>query len=323
MRQTKRLKNKYILVIPLFLFGFLVSAFPVNPAKVSAAACTAPTTDFGSVTSTVSIPATGSYRVWSRIQIPSTANNSFLLEIDGNTCYTVGKNASVPINTWTWVDYQNGTTTSKIDHTFTTTGNHTVKMIGTSDGVLLDRVIFTQDKTSANCNPPIGTGDDCANATDITNPQTGITAPTNGITVNGPSVAINASASDDSGTVSRVDFLINGTVRGSDTTSPYSYTWNTTNGTYPNGSYTLTTKAYDPSGRVGTSATVTVTVNNSTALNPGDTGATPGVVDFEDLLAVLNNWNATGKTRAQGDLKYNDGAVTFEDLLEVLNNWTK
>lgn len=317
-----RLKKKYLLIVSTFLFGFLVSAFPVNPAKVSAAACATPATDFGSVTSTVSIPATGSYRVWSRIQIPSSANNSFLLEIDGNTCYTVGGNSAVPLNAWTWVDYQSGTTTNKINHNFTTSGNHTIKMIGTSDGVLLDRVIFTQDTTSSNCNPPTGTGDNCANATDITNPQTGITAPTNGLSVSGIR-AITASASDDSGTVSRVDFLVNGTVVGSDNASPYTYNWNTASGAYPNGSYTLTTKAYDPSGRVGTSAPITVTVNNTTALSAGDTGTTPGVVDFEDLLAVLNNWNTTGKTRLQGDLKYNDGAVNFEDLLEVLNNWTK
>lgn len=87
---------------------------------------------------------------------PDSTNNSYLLEIDGSTCYTVGDSSSIPANAWTWVDYQNGTASSKINQTLTS-GNHTVKMIGSEASVQIDRLIFTTDTTCT----PTGTGDNC------------------------------------------------------------------------------------------------------------------------------------------------------------------
>lgn len=55
--------------------------------------------------------------------------------------------------------------------------------------------------------------------------------------------------------------------------------------------------------------------------NAGDSGVTPGKVDLDDLLAVLNHWNQTGQTRQNGDLSNGDGIVNLDDLLKVLNNW--
>jgi hypothetical protein len=91
-------------------------------------------------------------------------------------------------------------------------------------------------------------------------PTTSITAPANGATVSG-TTTISANASDNVG-VTRVDFVVDGTVRGSDTTSPYSFAWNTT--AFANGAHTLLTRAYDAANNVGTSASVGVTVNNPT-----------------------------------------------------------
>ena len=53
-----------------------------------------------------------------------------------------------------------------------------------------------------------------------------ITAPANGSTVSG-TLTVTTSASDASG-VSRVDFWIDRMLKGSDTTSPYTYVWDTT-----------------------------------------------------------------------------------------------
>jgi leucyl aminopeptidase len=94
---------------------------------------------------------------------------------------------------------------------------------------------------------------------DTTPPVASLTAPSSGSTVTG-TTTITANASDNVG-VTRVDFLVDGTVRGSDTTSPYSYAWDTT-GT-ANGSRVLVARAYDASGNSGTSASVTVTVSNT------------------------------------------------------------
>jgi subtilisin family serine protease len=94
---------------------------------------------------------------------------------------------------------------------------------------------------------------------DTTAPTTSITAPTGGSTVSGSAVTVSASASDNVG-VTKVDFYVGTTLIGSDTTSPYSISWDTT--TYTNASYTLTSKAFDAAGNVGTSGAVSVTVSN-------------------------------------------------------------
>jgi chitinase len=93
---------------------------------------------------------------------------------------------------------------------------------------------------------------------DATAPVTSLSSPANSTTVNG-SVLVAATANDSVG-VTRVDFYINGSLRASVNTLPYNFTWNTAAET--NGAYTLSSKAYDAAGNVGTSSAVSVTVNN-------------------------------------------------------------
>ena len=114
-------------------------------------------------------------------------------------------------------------------------------------------------------------------ASDTTPPTVSITSPTAGSTVSG-TVAISAMASDNVG-VTKVDFLVDGALLSSDTTSPYSATWNTT--TAANGSHTLTAKAFDAANNQTTSAPVGVTVNN--APPPPDT--TPPTVSITSPAA--------------------------------------
>jgi hypothetical protein len=123
---------------------------------------------------------------------------------------------------------------------------------------------------------------------DTTPPTTSITAPTAGSTVSG-TVSVTANASDNVG-VTKVEFYLDGALRSTDTTSPYSWSWDTTQ--FANSSHSLVTKAYDAAGNVGTSSTVTVTVNNSTGStqllgNPGfETGtASPWVAS----TSVISN----------------------------------
>ena len=134
---------------------------------------------------------------------------------------------------------------------------------------------------------------------DTTPPTVSVTSPAGGATVSG-TVTINAKASDNVG-VTKVEFYIDGTLLSTDTTSPYSASWNTT--TAANGSHTIAAKAYDAANNVGTSANVSVTVSNSTAqqliVNPGfETGtatpwvATSGIID-----------NSTGEAAHSGSWK--------------------
>ncbi|MGZ6004738.1 MAG: Ig-like domain-containing protein [Candidatus Saccharimonadales bacterium] len=242
----------------LFLISLVLASFVFLHAPLAhAAACPAPATDMGSVSSTVNVTTAGTYRVWSRIMSgTASSDNSYSLEIDGSSCYVVGDNASMATGSWQWVNYQNGTTGSTIDVSLTA-GNHTLKMIGREDGVKLDRVGFTTDTTCT----PSGTGDNCFPPADTTPPTVSISSPTGGAKVKG-TVTVNATASDDSGTVSKVELYVDGVMVGSaDTTAPFSFSWNTT--TASNAAHSLTVKAYDPSNNVTTSSAVSVTVDNS------------------------------------------------------------
>ncbi|HEX5748959.1 MAG TPA: Ig-like domain-containing protein [Archangium sp.] len=106
---------------------------------------------------------------------------------------------------------------------------------------------------------------------DLTAPTSAITSPAAGATVSGI-VPIEATASDDRGTVSKVEFYLGSTLLGSDTTEPFSFAWDTNS--QGNGSYTLKTRAYDPAGNAAYSATVSVSI-----FHPGTAGydATRGV----------------------------------------------
>lgn len=124
-----------------------------------------------------------------------------------------------------------------------------------------------------------GTGDTVA-------PTTSLTAPAGG-TLTG-TVTVSANASDNIG-VTNVEFYANSTYIGSDTTTPYSISWDTTGA--GNGPYTLTSRAYDAAGNVGTSAGVNVTVNNPGQAAYDATLKAPScasVNSFCDSIALLD-----------------------------------
>lgn len=94
---------------------------------------------------------------------------------------------------------------------------------------------------------------------DETPPTTAITAPANGAVVGG-TTTVTASASDNRA-VSRVEFFVDGQLAATDTSAPYSFDWNTT--ALDSGPHTLQSRAYDAAGHVGSSAIVTVTVDQT------------------------------------------------------------
>ena len=92
-----------------------------------------------------------------------------------------------------------------------------------------------------------------------TPPTVSITAAANGSTVSS-SVTFAANASDNSGIVTAVEFFVDGTLKGTDTSAPFAISWDTR--TASDGLHILTAKAYDPSNNVGSSGQVGVTVRN-------------------------------------------------------------
>ncbi len=87
-------------------------------------------------------------------------------------------------------------------------------------------------------------------------PTVSITSPSNGNYNQGSTIPVSASASDSDGTISKVEFYVNGNLIFSDSSTPYSYTWTNAQ----TGTYSLTAKAYDNSNAVTTSNPVTVNI---------------------------------------------------------------
>jgi len=95
-------------------------------------------------------------------------------------------------------------------------------------------------------------------------PEVVITNPTDGSTVSG-TVLIQAQVTERSkktkapSGIAKVEFYIDNNEVGEDTSSPYEYSWNTTQ--YTDGTHIITAKAYDNAGNVGESPVISVTIS--------------------------------------------------------------
>jgi hypothetical protein len=110
-------------------------------------------------------------------------------------------------------------------------------------------------------------------------PTTSITNPVNGSTVTG-TVSVTTSASDNVGIVN-VELLLDGNVIGNSTSSPWTFSWNSTS--TPDGTHSLQTRAYDSAGNTGLSSVVSVNASNTAPMssltvaitNPGNGAKVP------------------------------------------------
>ncbi|MFZ6658391.1 Ig-like domain-containing protein [Undibacterium sp. TJN19] len=98
----------------------------------------------------------------------------------------------------------------------------------------------------------------------VSNAVVDTTPPTVSASESGSSgnITLSATATDNVG-VTKVEFYVDGALKASSTTSPYSTTLNST--TLSNATHSLTAKAYDAANNIGTSSAVSFTVNNSTS----------------------------------------------------------
>lgn len=295
----------------------LAGVVPGVAGRVSAAACVSPGTDYGTVTSTLNVPAAATYRIWSRIMVPNSSDKTYLLEVDGNTCYSVG-GGTITANTWTWVDYKDGNTSSKVQQSLSA-GNHTIKLIGNKPDVKVDRIVAVSDLTCT----PTGSGDNCNVPSDTTPPTVVLTAPAEGAVVSGM-VSLTATASDSVG-VTKVEFYDNSSLLSTDTSSPYSASWNSAAGT--NGQHLITARAYDAAGNIGSdSSTVTVLNGDTQAPTvPGSLQATALSHNSIKLTwsASTDNTGVTGYTITRNGVPLATvGAVTAYTDTGLLANTT-
>lgn len=100
-------------------------------------------------------------------------------------------------------------------------------------------------------------------------------------------VTLSASASDNVG-VTKVEFYVDGALKATDTSSPYSASLDST--TLADGSHSLVAKAYDAAGNVGTSSTVSFSVSNGSGGSGGGGTELIGNGGFESGATV---WTET------------------------------
>jgi hypothetical protein len=120
-------------------------------------------------------------------------------------------------------------------------------------------------------------------------------------------IVIDATAGDGDGSVTKVEFFNGATLLGTDTTSPYSFSWNSVAA----GNYAITAKATDNLGVATTSPAVHVTVNDSSLV---------GYWKFDDgsgLVAVDSSGNGNHGTLVNGPVwttGQTTGALSFDGL---------
>jgi hypothetical protein len=263
------MKYKGKQLIGITLIGVVMSlavtvGLKMSPTAKAQTSCPPQDSSRGTVTSTFNVAASGTYNVWVRMSAQSATNDSVILEVDSTTCNVIMGDISIPTTGWKWVNYRNASTTNTVSVSLSA-GSHSLKLIGREDGVKVDRVLFVPQ--DANCVPQdADKGNSCAGSFDTEAPKTAITAPKTGDTIGG-TYTLQASASDDIA-VSKVDFYAGTKLIGTDTTAPYSLSINTTNGSYPNGSYEFTSVAFDtssPTPKQTRSTVVTANVYNEPA----------------------------------------------------------
>ncbi|MFZ6842996.1 Ig-like domain-containing protein [Undibacterium sp. RuTC16W] len=169
----------------------------------------------------------------------------------------------------------------------------------------------------------------------VSNATADTTAPTVSASESGSSgtITLSATATDNVG-VTKVEFYVDGTLKGSSTSSPYSMTL--ASSTLSNATHSLTAKAYDAANNVGTSSAVSFTVNNTTStqliLNGGfESGgtswtATSGVVSSDTTQAshagTYKAWmNGYGATHT--DSIYQQVTIPSASTSATLSFWLK
>ncbi len=124
---------------------------------------------------------------------------------------------------------------------------------------------------------PTTTSAPLASPVDATAPSVSLTAPASGAQLHG-TVGVAANASDNVG-VTKVVFYNGANAIGTANASPFGVAWDTTKAT--NANYNLSAKAFDAAGNVGTSASISVRVENI------------GKIPDYALNDALNKWEPT------------------------------
>ncbi len=141
-----------ILIVATTVFVLFFSTQPVN------AACSN-TSGFGAAQYFIpDIPANENRALWIRMQIPY-GEAKITVEINGDQCIELG-GFEQNINEWSWQTNRQDSRVMPI--TFPSRSDNTIKIIGTHDGVKIDRILLT----NPDCIPQ-DYGNNCAQSTAV------------------------------------------------------------------------------------------------------------------------------------------------------------
>jgi len=253
----------------------------------------APSATLTSPTDGAVIPAPGAVTLAATASDPENALSRVDFHVDGSL---VGTDATAPYSV-SWNATAGG-------HSLTATAVDAGNLSGTS--------------------PPVSVSVTVANQP----PTVSITSPANNAVIPAPgAVTISANATDPEGALSRVDFYVDGSLVGTDSSAPYSVGWTATAG-----GHTLTATAVDLPGASTTSSPVNVTVNaaSGTWWNPAwtrrvqltlnNSGQAETLADFQLLVTLTAARISYADTLAGGaDIRFTDSAGN--PLAHEIESW--
>ncbi len=127
---------------------------PFLNSEATAAGCSS-ASSFGAVELNVpSLPDIRSKILWVRMQSPSSSGK-VLAEINSGQCLEIGGTNLLP-NQWSWQNSPDGPIT------FPSFNNNSVKLIGISNGIKIDRILLTEPSCT-----PKDFGNNCQNAVEL------------------------------------------------------------------------------------------------------------------------------------------------------------
>lgn len=270
-----------------------------------------------------------------RITIGPSGKASFTVSTTNNGWYTIGTNVSsltsLPVNIWKHIvgTYDGNYVRIYVDGVLENTASQVISgnivnsasalHFGYKSSANIDYMKGIVDESSVysvalSPNEVKALYDSTNQNADITAPTASITTPANNATVNG-TVNVTADAAD-AGGINKVEFYADGGLIGTDTTSPYSASWNTSS--YPNNSsHILSAKAYDNVGNMTSSSTISVTVADVTAPTVSITSpANNSIVSRNSTVTIIASASdGTGVSKVEfyvnSSLKCTDTVVVY------------
>jgi phosphatidylserine/phosphatidylglycerophosphate/cardiolipin synthase-like enzyme len=230
--------------------------------------------------------------------VTSTGAAQWRLGTTSATVVTIEDCASAGLANWGWND-NSSTTCGGLGPLvyFANNGAHTLRVQVREDGLSIDQIVLSRD-TFLNTMPGLAQNDATVYGEQNSAPLDGNAPPTVSLTTPAAgasfpvpgAIEFAATASDVDGLITKVDFIANGTVIGTDPTAPYSFTWNAT----APGSYAVQVKAYDNRAATAVSPNRVITLTPA-PVNPGEE-----IVLYASTATVGGGWNVTADATAAG-----------------------